>query len=796
MDVVVWLRSLGLGKYEAAFRENEIDETVLPTLTADDLKDLGVAALGDRRKLLDAIAALRTDERKASSADIATTSRAPRVSPEDRAERRHVTVMFSDLVSFTALSGRIDPEDLREVISAYQKCVADTIGRFGGFVAKYLGDGVLVYFAPWIGQPHVSAQTINRLTRREIDTMIDLIIGNKSLLTGIRHDIIERADGIPLFVEEMTKAVLEAGSERVAELTTAAVRSPSLSVPASLHASLMARLDRLGSAKEVAQIGAAIGREFSYALLAAVTRKPEGELVSALDCLVAAGLLFRQGVLPYASYLFKHALVQDAAHGTLLGQPRRALHAHIAETLESKFAEVAESQPELLARHCTEAGMIEKAASLWGKAGQRSLERSALAEAAEQFKRALDQIAALPDTAALRRKQIKFQVALANALMHTKGYASPDTKASFAQARLYVERAEEFGEPPEDPLLLFSVLYGFWVGNYVAFNGDVLSDLASQFLALAEKQGATVPLMIGHRLMGTSLMVRGDIAESQVHDDKALALYDPAEHRPLSTRFGQDVSVVILSYRSWTRWLLGYPEAALADTDHALKNAREMGQSSTLIYALSHGSFTHIFCGNYAAVNAQLDEAVTLANEKSALAWKAFGMMHQGSLLALTGQASNAAQIMTSGISEWRSTGSTLWIPWYLSNLARAYAELGQFDNASHCIGEAMTTVQTTKERWCEAEVDRIAGEIALMSPRPDASKAEAYFERALAVARQQQAKSWELRAAMSMARLWRSQDKPQQARELLAPVYGWFTEGFDTRDLKEAKALLEELAA
>ena len=220
------------------------------------------------------------------------------------------------------------------------------------------------------------------------------------------------------------------------------------------------------------------------------------------------------------------------------------------------------------------------------------------------------------------------------------------------------------------------------------------------------------------------------------------------------------------------------------------------GQASTLMYALSHASFTHIFCGNYAAVNAQLDEAVTLAAEKSALAWKAFGMMHQGLLLALTGQASNAAQIMTSGINAWRSTGSTLWIPWYLPNLARAYAELGQFDNASRCIGEAMTTIQTTKERWCEAEVNRIAGEIALKSPQPVAAKAEAYFERALAVARQQQAKSWELRAAMSLARLWRDQGKVQQARELLAPVYGWFTEGFDTRDLKEAKALLEELAS
>ena len=192
--------------------------------------------------------------------------------------------------------------------------------------------------------------------------------------------------------------------------------------------------------------------------------------------------------------------------------------------------------------------------------------------------------------------------------MHTKGYASPETKAALAQARLYVEQAEALGEPPEDPLLLFSVLYGFWVANYVAFNGDVLRDLATQFLALAEKQGATVPLMIGHRLMGTSLMATGDIAESRVHYDRALALYDPAEHRPLATRFGQDVSVVILSYRSWTLWLLGYPEAALADADHALRNAREIGQASTLIYALRHASFTHILCGNYAAANAQLDE--------------------------------------------------------------------------------------------------------------------------------------------------------------------------------------------
>ena len=243
------------------------------------------------------------------------------------------------------------------------------------------------------------------------------------------------------------------------------------------------------------------------------SRKPEAELQSALDRLIAAGLLFRQGVPPHATYLFKHALVQDAAYGTLLREPRRALHARIAETLESQFAEIAENQPELLARHCTEAGLIEKAAGLWGKAGQRSLERSALVEAVEQLTRALDQIATLPATPALRREQIKLQVALITPLMHVKGYAAPETKAAAERARLLIEQAEALGEPPEDPLLLFSVLYGFWVANYVAFNGDAMRELAAQFLALAEKQGATVPLMIGHRLMGISLLYTGDIAE-------------------------------------------------------------------------------------------------------------------------------------------------------------------------------------------------------------------------------------------------------------------------------------------
>jgi predicted ATPase len=497
---------------------------------------------------------------------------------------------------------------------------------------------------PWIGQPHVTALTLNRLTPREVEAMIDRVIGNRQLTANVRQDIIEQTDGIPLFVEEMTKAVLEAESPSAAERTAAVIPSPALAIPATLHASLMARLDRLGgSAKEVAQIGAAIGREFSHALLAAVMRKSDAELQSPLDRLVAAGLLFRQGVPPNAYYLFKHALVQDAAYGTLLREPRRALHVRIAGTLESAFADIAENQPEILARHCTEAGLIEKAAGLWGKAGQRSLARSALVEAVEQLKRALAQIASLPSTPALRREEIKLQVALITPLIHVKGFAATETKAAVERARLLIEQAEALGEPPEDPLLLYSVLYGIFVANLVAFNGDACRDVAAGILLLAQKQGSTVPLLLGHRIMGAALVHMGDFLESRAQYDRALALYDPLEHRALATRFGQDVRVSILSFRAWTMWCLGYPDAALADAHHALQDAREMGQAATLMVALSVGAWTQQFCGNYVAASSVADELVALATDKGAAWFKAVGTMEKGQVFALTGKASLAS---------------------------------------------------------------------------------------------------------------------------------------------------------
>jgi predicted ATPase len=361
------------------------------------------------------------------------------------------------------------------------------------------------------------------------------------------------------------------------------------------------------------------------------------------------------------------------------------------------------------------------------------------------------------------------------------------------RARLLIEQAEALGEH-EDPLLLYSILYGLWVANLFAFDGDACCEVAARFLALAERQGATVPLMIGHRLMGPSLLFTGDFAESRTHLDRAYALYDPVEHRALATRFGSDPGVTILSYRSWAAWYLGYPDAALTEADHALEDARKIGQAATMMVALACAAWTRRLCRRYAAAGSLADELVALADEKGGAYWKALGTMMQGDLLALKGEPSVAIQKITSGVTAQRSTGATVLIPSYLSSLARAYADLGRFDDAWRYVDEAMTAVETTKEKLFEAEIRRIAGEIALLSPQRVAAEAEAYFERALTVARQQQAKSWELRAAMSMARLWCDHGKAQQARELLAPTYDWFTEGLDTLDLKEAKALLDEL--
>ena len=654
------------------------------------------------------------------------------------------------------------------------------------------------FASPWDGRVQTTQLTLGRLLPRQCAAIVAGVAQGKRLPKGATEQILDRADGIPLFVEELTKAVIEsgaladAGDRHIAEGPIS-----TLEIPATLRASLLARLDRLASAREVVQIGAALGRRFSHQLISAVAAAPEQRLAESLAELVHAELIWRRGAPPNAEYTFKHALVQDAAYDTLRRGSRRALHARIAETLANQFPDMADAQPELVAHHCAEAGLIEKAAALWGSAGHLSLTRSALKEAAAHFTRALGLIETLPGAVDLRRQEIKLQIALANALMHTKGYAAPETKRALDRARFLVARAEALDEPPEDPLLLLSVLHGFWVASHVAFNGDAVRELAVEFMTLAQKQETIFPLVLGHRLMGTSLLYLGEIAEGRAHLDRAIALYDPVEHCLLATRFGHDVGAAVLSNRSLAIWLLGYPEAALKDAEDAISLARNIGQTGTFLYTLTRIAWFRLVIGDYAAAAAQIRELMSAAADVEGSYWTAAGMMLQGCLLALTGESAPAIEMITAGIAASRLTGwNLLRMPWYLSCLTRAHVALGQLDHAERCMDEAMAAMAATKETWQESDLQRIAGDLALVSSQPNVTKGEAHYRRALAIARGQKAKFWELRAAMSLARLWRDRGRERQALDLVTPIHRWFANGHKMLDFQEADALVAELAS
>jgi class 3 adenylate cyclase/predicted ATPase len=637
---------------------------------------------------------------------------------------------------------------------------------------------------PWGMRSHHSTISPAPLDRAEVRDMVAELSARHALPQQVVEDVWARTGGVPLFVEEVTRLLLERGEQGSIQ-----------TIPPTLQQSLMARLDRLGPAREVAQVGAVIGRDFSYALLQAVTGMEASPLQAALEKLAEVDILLVQGLPPESVYRFKHALIQDAAYENLLKSRRQLLHRRVAEIFRDRFADTAAAEPEAIAHHFTQAGMTDAAIEWFGKAGQHSLERSALAEAVAQFTRALDQSETLPATPAQRREQIKLQVGLANALYHRKGLAVAETLAAFDRARAMIEQAEKLGEHLEDPLLLYSVLYGFFIAKFVDFDGDAASALARQFLALAEAQKATAPIMIGHRLLANTLLCMGEAVEGISHLDQALALYDPAAHRSLATRFGHDVGAATQTFRSFALWLLGYPDRALLEAGRARDAARRTDHLPTLLFALARTGLTHLCCRDYTAAATHFEECIALSQDIAPY-MRSYAAIQRGCILAQTGKASDAVHVITAEAAGMRAVGATVWGTLWTSNLALAYGGLGKFDEAWRCIGEAMKVVKTTKERWYEAEINRVAGEIALRSPAPHGANAEEYFARALEIARTQQAKSWEVRAAMSMARLWRDQGKREEARNLLAPVYGWFTEGFDTLDLKEAKSLLVELAS
>jgi class 3 adenylate cyclase/predicted ATPase len=1026
VDIAAWLHSLGMQQYEEAFRDNAIDAAVLPELTADDLKDLGVSLVGHRRKLLAAIAALRADAGPGQET----------AAPAPDAERRQLTVMFCDLVGSTALSAWLDPEDLREVIAAYHRVVAG----FDGFVSRFMGDGVLVYFGypqaheddaeravraglgatdavcrldvksvklhtrvgiatglvvvgdlvgagavqeqsvvgetpnlaarlqalaepdtvviaagtrrlvgnlfeyhdlgavevkgiaapvpvwqvlrpsvvasrfealrglalsrligrdeeielllrrwarakagdgqvvlisgepgigksrivaalaerlqaephirlrdfcspyyqdsalfpfieqlghaagfipddpsaarlkkleallarapppdedvafladllslpaserhplpdlspqrkkertlealirqleglarqqpvvmvfedahwidptsrelldlivervnslpvllivtfrpefqpPWTGQPQVTTLALNRLDRRDRTELVEQIAGGKALPDDVIVHIADRTDGVPLFVEELTKSVLESGllrEERDRYVLDGAL--PLFAIPTSLHDSLMARLDRLASVRHVAQTGAAIGREFSYTLLRAVSRLPEDELQTALARLAASELVFQRGRPPEAVYSFKHALVQDAAHGSLLRNVRQQLHAQIAEALEAHSPELMDSQPELFAQHYAEAGLVEKSVACWGKAGRRSAARSAMAEAAAQLQKGLDQLALLPDNRERQRQELEFCCALGAVLQVVKGFAAPESGHTYDRAR---ELWEQLGSPSE----FLQIPFG--QSLYHMNHGEL--DLALRFdedlLRLSRQRNDSAGLVLGHQSFGRNLLFSGRFALSRSHLEEALALYDPISHRSLGHQSGTSPQVASQAFLGNVLFCLGYPDRALARSNAATADARRLAHPPSLALGLSIGSRLLSLVGDYAALDEWAGELIAVAIEQGFPYWRALGTAYRGWVTVKNGDVTEGISLLRIGSAAYGATGSEAWMPHIIALLAEACEITGQMEEASALLDQALQVVERTGERWFAAELNRHKGELLL----------------------------------------------------------------------------------
>jgi predicted ATPase/class 3 adenylate cyclase len=1109
MDVKEWLRALGLEQYEPAFRQNEIDIELLPSLTAEDLKDLGVALVGHRRKLLDAAAALR-------GADTRPTRPPARAEAE---RRQQMTVMFCDLVGSTVMASRLDPEDLREVIDAFQQCAVAIVARFDGFIAKYMGDGLLVYFgypraheddpeqavraalaiidavgrleiaerlqvrigigtglvvvydlvatgeaqersivgetpnlaarlqamaepntvvigphtrrllgdlfeyrdlggvrlkgfaepvrayqvlgrsavesrfdamhgerlepvigrqeecelllqhwqqaktgegrvvllsgepgigksriaaamkeriegephaclryfcsprhqdsalhplivqleraaritredsaaakvrklqallarspraakhaaqlvallsspadaghapreaspqarkkrtlsallaqledlaaslpllvifedvhwidptslelltlvaerahnlpvllmvtarphfqAPWAGEPHAVALALARFDRHEAAALVASVTGGKALPDEVLEQILERTDGVPLFVEELTKTVIETGLLEEREGRYALTRSlPAFAIPTTLHASLVARLDRLAPVRELAQIAAVIGREFTDDLVRAVAQWPASEMDAALNELMRAQLIIRDDTLRPVTYSFKHALVQDAAYDTLLRGKRQMLHARIAEILETRFPETVEIQPEVLALHLARAGAPQRAIGLWLRAARQMMARAAAAEAVRQLQKGVGMLSALPDTPERQHQELDLQIALGAALIATHGYTAPETGRAFARAR---ELSERVGETPQ----LLPVVWGQFIRGFVGGDQGAARDTAGELIRLADRMGDSGGREMGCAGRGCALLHLGELAPARAAFLEALEV-DVPDEREQTYLYGQSGRVLALAYLSLASLLLGDPDAAQDYSGRSLREARDLSHPITLCFAHSIATRLHLIGRNPKAKAEHADAVMRLAGEQGLELWRALAEIYSGWSRVDAGRDDEGIALMRPGLARYREIGARLWVPQYLVTLAVAQAKAGDGEQALATLAEASEVSDSSGEHWTDAEIHRVIGDILMSAPRPDTARAETEFRTALGIAQQQGAKLLEIRAATSLARLWQRQGNSADAHALLVPLHRWFAAAADMPDVRDAGALLDALS-
>jgi predicted ATPase/class 3 adenylate cyclase len=651
------------------------------------------------------------------------------------------------------------------------------------------------FASPWSGFTHVTTHTLSRLDGQQVATIVERVTGGKVLPQVVLDHIVEKTDGIPLFVEELTKTVLESGlliddGERYS-LTGPL---PLLAIPDTLQGSLMARLDHLAPVKETAQIGAVIGREFAYELLAAVSPLSDAKLQDALHQLVQAELVFRRGQPPEATYIFKHALIQDAAYQSLLKRTRQQYHQRIAQVLEARFSELVATQPELLAHHYTEAGLHELAIPYWQRAGQRALQRSANQEAISHCTRGLELLLALAEAPERAEQELLLQTTLGPALLAAKGYAAPEVGRAYTRAWTLCQQGGDMQQ-------IIPIQYGLWVFHIAGAEYQTAHQLATQLFSMAQGRQDPVPLLAALRELGGAALMLGQLVPARAHLEQALALYDPQQHGPLAFRYGHDVGTSVLAFLSLTLWLLGYPDQARQQSTSALTLAQELAHANSLASTLVYAAMLRQCRAEVQQTHTQSEAAWTFASTQQIPFWSAMGTILRGWALSRQGQGEEGIASIQQGLAALQGTGARYLRSYWLALLAEAYTVVGQPAVGLAVLNEALEAVHTQAEHFYEAELYRLKGELLLQSGVYEPgdcdlpAAVETCYRHALDVARGQQARSLELRAAMSLSRLWQRQGRRQEAHNLLAPIYDWFTEGFDTADLQEAKALLEALS-
>jgi TOMM system kinase/cyclase fusion protein len=643
---------------------------------------------------------------------------------------------------------------------------------------------------PWPSRSHLMNLALNRLPRRQTELMVAGVVGSKGLPIEVLQQIVVKTDGVPLFVEELTKMVLESGLLTQKDDRYELSRPlPPLAIPSTLRDSLTARLDRLASVKEVAQLAATLGRTFAYDLLSAVSMLDEGTLQRELSRLVEAELLYQRGLPPQATYIFKHALVQDAAYQSLLKSTRQRHHQRIAQALVEQFSSTAETQPELVAHHFTEAGLGTQAVGYWQLAAQRAIERSAPAEAIAHCEKGLEVLPGLPDRPERTAQELGLQLTVGLAWQQTTGWASPEMERTFTRVH---ELCRGLGDTPRLVPALAG-LFGFFV-----VRGDLrtATALARRFLGLGQQAGDTGIILFGQYYLGLTSFYQGGLSSARAHLSESVGLYDSEKHRFLAFQFGADGGVLAHSYLAHVLWALGYPDQAVNVSEQMLFLARSLSHPFTLAWALSLASWHRILCGEWEMATEYANAAIALAAEQSFPFWSAVASAFRGVAVTQQGQPEEGAKLQAHAISTYRAMGAELGMTHLLAFLADAYLRLGRLDDGLQILAEGFALAARNDERVRESELYRLKGEMLLLRNADDDAYATECFRSALDIARRQQAKSLELRAAMSMSRLLQTQGKLEEARRALAEVYGWFTEGLDTADLRESKILLDELAA